>query len=156
MSVSLGYTMFRYGFESVSVDELSEIVMRLCMDDEDSGTGQFEDESREMISGIVNALHYRRRVEAYLENDEDEGHAVPIEARPSEYFIARYEALCKRHGVTVCDGDAWWEDWWPENCRWHKHELNRLAELKVGETVSYRRSVVEAMKRHPENTNATG
>ena len=156
MSVSLGYTMFRYGFESVSVDELSEIVMRLCMDDEDGGTGQFEDESREMIGGMVIALHYRRRVEAYLENDEDEGHAVPIEIRPSEYFIARYEELCQRHGITVMDGDAWWEDWWPENCRWHKAELNRLAALKVGETVATRRAWTEAMKQHKETDHATG
>lgn len=154
MSVSLGYTMFRYGFESVSVDELSEIVMRLCMDDEDSGTGQFEDESREMISGMVNALHYRRRVEAYLENDEDEGHAVPIEIRPDEYFISRYEAMCKRQDIPVMDGDAWWEDWWPTTCRWHKKELNRLVDLKVGEMVAGRRAWAEAMKQHREDTNA--
>jgi hypothetical protein len=146
--------MFRYGFESVAVEELSEIVLRLCMDDEDGGTGQFEDESREMISGMVNALHYRRRVEACLENDEDEGHAVPIEIRPSEYFIARYEELCQKHGITVMDGDAWWEDWWPENCRWHKAELNRLAALKVGETVATQRAWNEAMKQHKETTNA--
>ena len=154
MSASLGYTMFRYGFESVSVDELSEIVMRLCMDDADSGTGQFEDESREMISCMVNALHYRRRVEAYLENDEDEGHAVPIEIRPDEYFISRYEAMCKRQDITVMDGDAWWEDWWPTTCRWHKKELNRLVDLKVGEMVAGRRAWAEAMKQHKETNDA--
>ncbi len=154
MSASLGYTMFRYGFESVAVEELAEIVMRLCMDDEDCGTGQFEDESSEMIGCLVNALHYRRRVEAYLENDEGEGHAVPIEIRPDDYFIERYEALCKRRNIAVMDGDAWWEDWWPTTCRWHKAELNRLAELKVGEGIASRRACAEIMKQHKENTDA--
>ena len=148
MLESLGYSMFRYGFQSVAVDELSEIVMRLCMDDEDAGCGQFEDECRDMISCMVTALHSRRVIEAQLENDEDDGHTVPTESRPEEYFIARYEKLGKRHKITLADGDACWESWWPIKCPWHKTELNRLASLNMGETIATRMAWAAAIKNY--------
>jgi len=138
-AVGLEYAMFRYGFAPVGCSELSDLLIRLCMDEEENGNPDMEP----IILNVAKALHSLRAIS--IDDDRESDDAEPRDAdrpdNPDLFFIAAYERISKNAGEPVCDGDAWWEDFWPVDAPWHKHELLELARLKVGETISLRRAL---------------
>lgn len=136
--MSLEYSMFRFADDYPTAEGMSEAVMQVCMDDDRADC----DSTERLIRFLVNATHELRYQEAAAEDEDGEAN-IPQVRKPAELFMAKYESVCKKIGEPVCDGDAWWEDWWPQDCRWHPDDIARLARLKAGETRSIRRQLRE-------------
>lgn len=147
--MSLEYSMFRFSDDYPTAEGLSEMIMQVCMDDERGDS----DSAERLLCALINAAYELRYQEAMAESDEDEVE-IPSVREPGYLFMDKYESACKKIGEPVCDGDAWWEDWWPTDCPWHPDDIARLARLKAGETRSIRRQLREEFAKHKEKSDA--
>lgn len=147
--MSLEYSMFRFSDDYPTAEGLSEMIMQVCMDED---RGNCESTER-LIRYLVNATYELRYQEAMAEGDDGEVD-IPMIPEPWCLFMDKYESVCKRIGEPVCDGDAWWETWWPTDCRWHPDDIARLARLKAGAAQSLRRQLRAEFAKHKENDNA--
>lgn len=147
--MALEYSMFRFADDYPTSETLAEMIMQVCMD-EDRGTGE---NTERLIRSLVRAAYELRYQEA-IEEDEDDEADIPAVDRPEYLFMDKYESACKKIGEPVNDGDAWWEDWWPQDCPWHPNDIARLARLKAGETQSIRRQLRDEFLKHKEKSDA--
>jgi hypothetical protein len=137
--MSLEYSMFRFSDDYPTAEGLSEMIMQVCMDD-DRGGG---DDAERLIHALVDATYVLRSME-HLENTDDDEADIPVASNAPSQFMALYAKACKAIGEPCEDGDAWWEDWWPQHVRWHPDDIARLARLKAGETRAVRRQLRQA------------
>lgn len=145
--MSLEYSMFRFADDYPTAEGLSEMIMQVCMDEH--GT----DVHGEIVKRLVDAAWFMRCVESMKATGEDDPD-IPNVRDPGSLFMEQYAKACKRMGEPCEDGDAWWEDWWPTDCLWHRSDVVRLARLKAGETKTVRRQLRAAFAKHKENDNA--
>lgn len=148
--MSLEYSMFRFSDDYPTAEGLSEMIMQVCMDEDRADN----DSTQRLIRALVRATHELRYQEAIEAADDDDAVGIPAVLNADHLFIEKYEAISKKMGEPVCDGDAWWEDWWPTDCPWHPNDIARLARLKVGEAQSLRRQLRAEFAKHKENADA--
>ena len=147
--MSLEYSMFRFSDDYPTAENLSEMIMHVCMED------SWESESVErLVRSLVNAAHELRWLEAMGEAEDEDDVDTPSVREPEYLFMDKYAAACKAIGEPCNEGDAWWEDWWPTDCPWHPEDIARLARLKAGETRAVRRQLREEFLKHKEKTDA--
>lgn len=146
--MSLEYSMFRFSDDYPTAEGVSEMIMQVCMDDE-RGHG---DDAERLIHALVDAAYSLRCME-HLENTDDDEADIPVASNAPAQFMALYAKACKAIGEPCNEGDAWWEDWWPQYVRWHPDDIARLARLKAGETRSMRRQLREEFLKHKEKAN---
>ncbi len=120
--------------------------MQVCMDEDRADC----DSTERLIRFLVNAT-YELRYQESAAADEDGEANIPQARKPAELFMAKYASACKQIGEPVCDGDAWWEDWWPQDGPWHPDDIARLARLKAGQTRSIRRQLRAEFAKHKHN-----
>jgi hypothetical protein len=138
MSASFEYTLYQMG-DSPSIESLSDMVVRLCMED--------EDRSKEIIGNLVDALHGMRSIEAERTAEDDEDCTIPVVDDVEKEFRAAYKRTCQEDG-TYCDDESgcWADHEWPINSPWHKDEVHRLARLQAGSDEVFRRQCRELME----------
>lgn len=134
MSASLEYTLFQMG-EDPSADELSEMLVKFCM---------MDSVEKNVIGGLVNALHALRQAEAEYEDDDAE---VTVLKDPEGEFRRAYKETCEQEGHYYDEEQPNWEDHWPLDCPWHPTEIRRLARLQVGWAEIFRRQCREMMRK---------
>lgn len=138
MSASFEYTLFQMG-EDPSADELSEMLVKFCM---------MDSIEKNVIGGLVTALHALRQSEAEYEDDEAE---VPVVKDPEGDFRRHFKATCEQEGHYYDEEQPNWEDHWPLDCNWHQTEIHRLARLQVGWGEVFRRQCREMMEKSKGN-----
>lgn len=140
---SFEYNLFSLGDKTTTVDDLSEMVVSMCMEDD------IPEHFSEMLRCVINALYYCRLNEE-SQKDREDAKPVDIVKNPDDLFMQTYEKLCDKAGIAVCDGDAWWEDHWPTDAFWHKHEIVQLTRLQIGKVEAHRSYIRQYMQRRQE------
>lgn len=142
--MSLEYSMFSFEGNYPTADSMSDLIMQVAMNE------YGDDLEGEILKRLVDAAWYLRRTEAIAESDEDEVD-IPSVHEPAAMYMDLYAKACKAMGEPCSDGDAWWEDWWPQKCLWHRSDIARLARLKAGESRSIRRQLCAEFAKHTHN-----
>ena len=142
--MSLEYSMFSFEGNYPTADSMSDLIMQVAMNE------YGDDLEGEILKRLVDAAWYLRCTEAVAESDEDEVD-IPSVQEPAALYMDLYAKACKAIGEPCNDGDAWWEDWWPQDCQWHPEDIARLARLKAGETRSVRRQLRAEFAKHAPN-----
>jgi hypothetical protein len=92
----------------------------------------------------VDILHSFRAADAQrtADDDEKEPEEVPVEEDPEKFFL---DEIRKIDGGPDSMDFFPWEDFWPTKCKWHPHELKKLARLAVGERDQWDNEVKRTM-----------
>ncbi len=148
--LSLEYSIFAYGDNEVAAADISDMVVRLCMQHDDYCWG---DDLRHAVHSLVNAVDGMRHHEEFAEGDDDNPPEISsfsgADAVEDE-FNRLYARVCKAAGQ-YCDPEcSAWVNGWPTDCRWHKEELRRLARLVAGRDEHVRRQLREEFLKHKE------
>jgi hypothetical protein len=122
---SFEYTLFS-SKEAPSVEEFSDLVIRMCMMGDDMPIGS---NPHPGISSLVNILHSFRAAEAEYEDDNAE---IPVVEDPENFFLKEVRRIVGDPKAFNPWDDEIWEEHWPTDCLWHPEELKRLALLTVG------------------------
>jgi hypothetical protein len=136
---SLEYTLFS-SKEAPSAGEFSELVVRMCMlGVPESNDGPGPDS---VIASLVDILHSFRAAEAEYDDDEAK---IPVVENPENFLLEEARRLVGDPKAFNPWDDDIWADFWPTKCKWHPHELKKLARLAVGERDQWDNEVKRTM-----------